>query len=327
MHVEMSDGKRNRRGDNKGERRREISILQQLVLWLISTVKSFSKEAKAHLVLSDTEMFRTSILLAILATLASTSPLQERASVATTWWKPAPLTRWQIVLDSSGSITIHPDILVYDIDLFDTPQSTISALHKAGKKVICYISAGTYENWRPDASQFPPSALGNAVDGWAGERWVDTRSTAVRNIMTQRIALASSKSCDGIDPDNLDGYDNDDGLGLTETNSINYVSFLASAAHAKGLAIGLKNCPEIVPNVISQVDWSVTEECAKYDECNSYQPFISAKKPVFQIEYPNVASVASIQSVCKKSHSTFSTLIKKLALDEWYTTCSNIVAA
>jgi hypothetical protein len=125
----------------------------------------------------------------------------------------------------------------------------------------------------------------------------------------------------------MDTVGNDDGFGLTEMDAANYVSIFASVAHVKRLAIGLKNCPKIVSNIISKVDWSVTDECAKYEECHSFQPFILTKKPDFQIEYPNVNSVARSRSVCNKSPSNFSTLIKKLELDEWYTTCSNIVAA
>lgn len=143
--------------------------------------------------------------------------------------------------------------------------------------------------------------------------------------MAQRIALAQSKGCDGVDPDNMDGYDNETGFPLTEGDSISYIRYLASVAHSRGMAIGLKNCPEIIPSVISEVDWSVAEQCVDYDECDSYQPFIAGGKPVFQIEYPDVTSVKSIQRVCSQSPARFSTLIKQLDLGQWYTTCSNIV--
>ena len=47
-----------------------------------------------------------------------------------------------------------------DLDLFDNPASTIASIHAAGKRAICYFSAGTYEDWRPDASSFDSSSLG-----------------------------------------------------------------------------------------------------------------------------------------------------------------------
>lgn len=44
-----------------------------------------------------------------------------------------------------------------------------------GKVAVCYISIGTVEEWRDDASQFPSTAVGGDVDGWAGERWLDVK--------------------------------------------------------------------------------------------------------------------------------------------------------
>lgn len=53
----------------------------------------------------------------------------------------------------------------------------------------------------------------------------------VRNVMKSRISLAASKGCDGIEPDNIDAYDN--GTALTSSDSVDYLEFLADEAHAK----------------------------------------------------------------------------------------------
>jgi len=126
-------------------------------------------------------------------------------------WQPAVNSSWQIVLLnplslSASADSVSPDVDIYDIDLFTNPQSTIDKLHQLGKKVICYFSAGSYESFRPDSSEFQPSDLGKELDGWPGEKWLDLGSSNVRRIMAARIALAASKGCDGIDPDNVDGY-------------------------------------------------------------------------------------------------------------------------
>src|SRR6185369_11730450 len=126
---------------------------------------------------------------------------------------------------------------VYDIDLFDTPAATIAALKSTGRHVICYFSAGSYEDWRPDAASFPAAALGRALDGWPGERWLDTRADGVRAVMRARLDLARSKGCDAVDPDNVDGYTNGPGFPLTATTQLDYDRFLASEAHARGLAV------------------------------------------------------------------------------------------
>ena len=69
-----------------------------------------------------------------------------------------------------------------------------------------------------------------------------------------------SKGCDGVDPDNIDAYDNDNGLGLAQADAVNYVSFLADAAHARNLSIGLKNGGAILGQVIGKMQWSINEQ-------------------------------------------------------------------
>jgi len=66
-------------------------------------------------------------------------------------WQPAVNTKYQMIL--KGVVdptvgTVQPtDAPIYDIDLFYNPKSTIDWLHNQGKKVICYFSAGSSEDW------------------------------------------------------------------------------------------------------------------------------------------------------------------------------------
>ena len=80
------------------------------------------------------------------------------------YWKPVPLTNWTWQL--SGKIDTSKNVLMYDIDLWDTSRETIQALQQRGKKVICYFSAGSYEDWRADKNLFPASIKGNRLDEW-----------------------------------------------------------------------------------------------------------------------------------------------------------------
>jgi hypothetical protein len=126
-------------------------------------------------------------------------------------WIPAVGTTWQIVLSAPLQIdttnpSVTPDVEVYDIDLFDNKPETIAALHKINKKVICYFSAGTYEDWRPDASKFQSSDFGSDMADWPGEKWLNLKSDNVRSIIASRIQLAADKGCDAVDPDNVDAY-------------------------------------------------------------------------------------------------------------------------
>lgn len=72
-----------------------------------------------------------------------------------------------------------------------------------------------------------------------------------------------TKGCDGVDPDNVDGYDNDNGLGLTQASALDYINFLTDTAYMWDLSIGLKNAREIMPDIIDKMEWSVQEQCIR----------------------------------------------------------------
>ena len=241
------------------------------------------------------------------------------------FWSPTTITSWQIELAHPLTNTTF-NATAYDIDMFENNATTISALHSQGRKVICYFSAGSYENWRPDAASFDNKTdLGKPLDGWPGEWWLDTNSTNVRNIMLSRLDLAVTKGCDGVDPDNVDGYDNDNGLDLTQADAVDYVNFLANAAHARNLSVGLKNAGEIIPQVIGKMQWAVNEQCVQYGECGSWQSFVEFGKPVFNIEYPGGApdvAEQKVDSICSNEDAKgFETVLKKMDLDDWVEAC------
>jgi len=139
---------------------------------------------------------------------ASSAVLSPSISANSGIWQPAVGTKWQIELSQVIKVdsTLDSSVNIYDIDLFDTPTSSIDQLHALGKKVICYFSAGSYEPDRPDSAQFSASDKGNALDGWPDEYWLNINSANVRSIMAARLQLAATKGCDGVDPDNVDGY-------------------------------------------------------------------------------------------------------------------------
>jgi len=260
--------------------------------------------------------------------LSSTSPRPTPAAV----WQPEPGTTWQIFLNSVLNIdddnpTVTPDVAVFDIDMFLHHDSTVIAnLHKLGKKVICYFSAGSYEPDRPDSHKFRAEDLGDELQGWPGERWLNISSPSVLSIMEERIELASRMGCDAIDPDNVDGYQNVNGLDLTSDESITLVSFLVDKANDRNLAVGLKNAFDIIPDVVSIVQFAVNEQCAQYKNCGNLKPFINAKKPVFHIEYPKGApgkvAAADSDGACNARGSTgFSTIIKAMNLGGWAEYC------
>ncbi len=206
-------------------------------------------------------------------------------------WKPTPGTTWQWVLSEPVDPNTVPDVDMVDLDLFDSASGTIDALHEAGRTVICYFSAGSWEDWRPDAGDFPESALGNDLDGWEGERWLDVMDPTVRDLLELRLDRAVEWGCDGVEPDNVDGYTNDPGLPLNATEQLDFNRWLADAAHRRSLSVGLKNDMDQLADLVDWFDWALNEECAAYDECDLYSSFTDdgandgAGKAAFHVEY------------------------------------------
>ncbi len=223
--------------------------------------------------------------------------------------------QWQL----QGTVNTGYDADVYDIDLFDSSAVLIQGLHNAGRYVVCYFSAGSYEDWRPDAGDFTSADLGNSLDGWPGERWLDIGSANVRNIMAARLDLAVQKGCDGVEPDNVDGYSNATGLPLTAAGQLDYNRFLAQQAHQRNLVVALKNDVDQAAALVDDFDFTVNEECHAYSECDALNVFIDAGKPVFNAEYDSqyVNNGSARQQLCADALAKgFSTLVLPLGLDD-----------
>ncbi|KAI0533174.1 glycoside hydrolase superfamily [Xylaria digitata] len=257
------------------------------------------------------------------ASTSSPSPSSEASiiqpSVGTTWDYPLGFS---LTTSNANSSTIF-----YPVDLENTSANTIAALKSAGHTVICYFSAGSVEDYREDAGEFPAAAIGNTLDGWPDEKWLDIRNAQVREIMATRIASAASKGCVGVDPDNIDGYTNNPGFDLTEDDTVDYVQYLAKTAHDAGLAYGLKNAGAIVDRVVDVAQWAINEECAEYEECADWAPFVKAGKPVFHVEYTEDDDATSVsasklaKACAADGQSGFSSIIKHYSLDDWIIYC------
>lgn len=251
-----------------------------------------------------------SLSLAVLATGGGVGP----ADAASAVWVPRPGTTWQWQL--SGKVDQTVPAAVYDIDLFDNAASVVASLHAKGRKVICYMSAGSWEDWRPDAAAFPAAVLGRD-NGWPGERWLDIRRLDVlAPIMAARLDLCRSKGFDAVEPDNVDGYANASGFPLTSDDQLRFNRWFADAAHARGLSVGLKNDVDQVPALVGAFDFAVNEECAKYKECATLTPFIDAGKAVFHVEY------GSRTAFCPQTRALgFSSIVKRLSLGSYRVVC------
>jgi hypothetical protein len=239
----------------------------------------------------------------------------DRLARAASPWRPVPGTTWQWQL--TGVIDTSVNVAMYDVDLFDVPDAVIEKLHEDGREVVCYFSAGSWEDWRPDADAFPESLLGEP-NGWPGEKWLDvTRLDRLGPIMEARLDLAVSRGCDGVEPDNVDGYANHSGFNLTATDQKRYNTWLAERAHERGLSVGLKNDLGQVRALVGLFDWALNEQCFEFDECEALLPFVDEGKAVFGVEYQGAPA-----SFCPRAAAYgLSWLKKRPALNAWVIAC------
>lgn len=254
----------------------------------------------------------------ILVAAAASAAANEAAAV--THWQPTAGLTFSIIL-SVAPATVTTPAEVVDLDLFDTKASVVAALKKQGKRVVCYLSAGSWENWRPDRNAFPATVLGKPLDGWPGERWLDIRKLNVLAApMKARLDLCKKKGFDAVDPDNVDSWQADTGFPLTKAHAVDYLRFLSTEAHKRGLAIGLKNATELSASVLTSMDFAVTEDCFDQGWCQNSKNFIAKNKPVFAIEYTD--NHISFPAFCRQAKSLgLSPLLKTRNLNTWEKRC------
>lgn len=270
-------------------------------------------------VLMETPTLMPSDTQPVTSNLTPDTSTPDTSTPDTSWWRPTPGLTWQWQLGEDDIDTsIQAD--VFDVDLY-VDQAIIDELHAKGKKVICYISVGSWEDWRPDADQFPAEVLGKDYDGWPGEKWLDIRQIEkLAPIMRARLDLCAAKGFDGVEPDNMEIYTNDTGFPLTYEDQLNYARWLAEEAHARGLAIGQKNASDMTADLVNLFDFAITEDYFYYEEAEAMRPYLQAGKPVFAAEYTDLPG--DFAAFCRQAKTLgFSLILKNRDLDAWRETC------
>ncbi|MFI5027470.1 MAG: endo alpha-1,4 polygalactosaminidase [Solirubrobacterales bacterium] len=217
-------------------------------------------------------------LLALFALLVLAPPAAARQA-----WRPT-IVPWQWQLQ--GKINTSVPASVYDVDGFETPASTVRLLHSQGRRVICYLDVGSWENYRPDAKKFPRSVLGNRYEGFPNERWLDIRRFhSFASILERRFATCARKNFDAVEPDNLAGFENKTGFPLTAADQLRFNRWVARRVHALGMAVALKNDGIQAAALVGEFDFAIVEQCFQYRECGLYRTFVEHGKAVFEAEY------------------------------------------
>lgn len=235
-------------------------------------------------------------------------------------WIPTAGTTYQI--QYAGKLDTSVAAAVYDLDVNDTTAATVAALHKAGAKVVCYVDVGTWEKWRPDAGKFPKSVLGKPDGGWPGERWLDVRQTKILEpLMDARMALCASKGFDGVDPDNMDGFENKTGFPLTYADSLAYDTWVARDAHEHGLTAAQKGDNDQVKDLVKVFDYAVVEQCYKQGWCKQFTLYTNQNRLVVDVEYGLPQSTFTGKTCPSDAGYNITAILKHLNLDAWRMTC------
>ncbi len=235
------------------------------------------------------------------------------------WWRPTAGDRLDIQFVDRPKARRW--VTVMDVDAFDVAERALRKLERKGKRVVCYINAGAWEEWRDDAGAYPAGVLGHPLDGWEGERWVDIRRLDVLGpILKARLDHCRDRGFDGVEFDNVDGWTNDTGFPLTAADQLRFNRWLAQEAHARGLAVALKNDLDQMADLVDDFDFAIVEACFTYDECDKVQPFLDAGKPVYVVEYRRSKRLR--RRWCREARQLGVQLIfKRLALNRWVRRC------
>jgi hypothetical protein len=198
----------------------------------------------------------------------------------------------------TGQLDAQVDAQLFVIDLFDSTAAQLAELHAAGRVVIAYVSVGSLEAWRDDAASFPSSAVGMTLAAYPDERWLDIRNAEVRTLMQRRFERAVDKGFDGVFASTLGAYLQRTGFELTQANQLEYDAFLAAAAHARHLNIGLSEDFALDRSLIDAFDWALAIGCIADSDCTTLAGWLARGRPVFDLE-----TAGDHDSVCMQAAS------------------------
>jgi len=289
-----------------------MNAIKKIFLLAVGLIFWLSGCADAEVVSTSEEAGDTS--------LGATAPLESPQIQDENIWLPEIGSTWQWQLsDLSVDMSVEAD--VYNIDLSETDATLVEELHAMGRKVVCYISVGSWEDWREDAELFPDEVIGRQYKGWPGEHWLDIRRLdLLAPILRSRLDECQQKGFDGVEADNVDGFLNDTGFEITYDDQLAFNRWLAEEAHARGLSIGLKNDVEQALDLLPFFDWALTESCFEQDWCQEMDVFIQSGKAVIDVEYSNYTD--NLDEICPLAEAMqISVMWKSLDLDAFRQLC------
>jgi hypothetical protein len=233
---------------------------------------------------------------------------------------PPANVRWLAQLD--GAVDIQQEADLFYLDPEQQSADDLATLRAQGRHYLCYLSAGSVESFRDDAAEFPAHAIGNALESYPRERWLDVRDGAVRGLMAKRVTALAAFGCAGVPPSSLSVHAADTGFDLTLTDALDYAGWLAERIHAAGMSAGLTGPSALTTELWPRFDFGLAISCVNGSGCSEYEPFASAKKSVLHLE---VAAEADAFAVCNAAKSLgFDALISDAGFTGRSFACSDL---
>jgi hypothetical protein len=248
------------------------------------------------------------------STTTTTGPVQTAS-----WWRPAlgdQSWQWELdhplnpsnatdmgINDTLPSGAVAPKPVIYDIDGFENPASTVSALHAQGAHVVCYIEVGTAGNYYTASSEGQSATyyaqlkaagdLGTKQSGWP-EYYLNVNSSTTVAIEESMISQCRAKGFDAIETDNDETFQYKTGFAISEANMESYMGTLIGYAHSIGLGVIVKNPDDVGNTSFSNAleplaDGVISEQCNEYSTCSDLGAFLG-HKAVFNAEYSAATS-------------------------------------
>jgi hypothetical protein len=188
-----------------------------------------------------------------------------------------------IVQNPPCPLTFHP-VDMFDIDGTVNTASDVAKIHSspgrtlAHEKAICYLSLGSWEDYRPDALRWPGATLGLVLTGFADEHWVDVRQlSSLQPIIDARLSMCATKGFDGVEVDNIDGWNgaldgtSPKGFPLTKSDAEAWLAYIANQAHSLKMFVIWKNNDEDTSFGVRYFDGALSEQCYSFTQCTPQQ--------------------------------------------------------
>lgn len=188
-----------------------------------------------------------------------------------------------IVQNPPCPLTFH-SVDMFDVDGTVNTASDVAKIHSspgrtlAHEKAICYLSLGSWEDYRPDALSWPGATLGLVLTGFADEHWVDVRQlSSLQPIIDARLSMCATKGFDGVEVDNIDGWNgaldgtSPKGFPLTKSDAEAWLAYIANQAHSLNMFVIWKNNDEDTSFGVRYFDGALSEQCYSFTQCTPQQ--------------------------------------------------------